>query len=384
MNPKTLLILGGYGETGRRLAHLLLAKTDVCLALGGRNLARAESLAAQLNVDFKGNRARGTRVDAAQPACLARAFDGVDFVIVASSTTEHTRQVAFAALAAGIDYLDVQFSMEKLRVLQSLRSEIESSKRCFITEAGFHPGLPAALVRYVSQCFDQLHVAEVASVIKIDWRTVSLSPSTAEEFVKEIMEYESLFYKSGTWTKARWAGIMDYRTFDFGGVFGEQYAVPMMLEEMRAIPELIPSIREAGFYIGGFNWFVDWLVLPLAMLALRISPNGAIKPMSRLMDWGLKAFSRPPYGVILKVQARGEKNGRDTKVNIWLNHHDGYMFTAIPVVACMLQYLEGPIRKPGLWMMGHLVNPDRLVLDMQRMGIKMSGPNENGGLNNDS
>jgi saccharopine dehydrogenase-like NADP-dependent oxidoreductase len=384
VNPKTLLILGGYGETGRRLAHLLLAKTDVCLVLGGRNLARAESLAAQLNADFKGNRTLGMRVDAAQPACLARAFKGVDFVLVASSTIEYTQQVAFAALAARIDYLDVQFSSEKLRVLQSLRSEIEKAKRCFVTEAGFHPGLPAALVRYVSQCFDHLHVAEVASVIKIDWRKVSLSPSTAEEFVNEMMEYESLFYKGGTWRKARLAGMMDYRSFDFGGAFGKQYAVPMMLEEMRAIPDMFPSIRETGFYIGGFNWFVDWLVLPFAMLALRISPNGAIKRMSRLMDWGLKAFSRPPYGVILKVEARGEKKGRDTEANIWLYHQDGYMFTAIPVVACMLQYLSGRIQKPGLWMMGHLVDPDRLVLDMQRMGIKMSGPINKGGSNHDS
>jgi hypothetical protein len=199
--------------------------------------------------------------------------------------------------------------------------------------------------------------------------------------VKGIMEYESLFYKGGAWTKARWAGMTDYRTFDFGGVFGEQYAVPMMLEEMRAIPDLFPSIREAGFYIGGFNWFVDWLVLPLAMLALRISPDGAVKPVSRLMDWGLKAFSRPPFGVILKVEAKGEKKGQDTEVSIWLSHQDGYMFTAIPVVACMLQYLEGRIRKPGLWMMGHLVDPDRLVLDMQRMGINMCGPNSKGGSN---
>lgn len=374
MNPKRLLILGGYGETGRRLARLLLAKTDVCLVLGGRNLARAESLAAQLNVDFKGNRVLGVRVDAAQPACLARVFDGVDFVIVASSTTKYTQPVALAALAAGIDYLDVQFSTEKLRVLQSLRGEIESAGRCFITEAGFHPGLPAALVRYVSQCFDQLHVAQVASVIKTDWRGVSLSLSTIEEFVKEMLDYESLFYTGGVWQKARWAGMMDYRTFDFGGPFGEQYAVPMMLEELRAIPDIIPAIRETGFYIGGFNWFVDWLVLPFAMLAMRVSPDAAIKSVSRLMDWGLKAFSRPPYGVILKVEARGAKQGRDTEVNLSLFHGDGYMFTAIPVVACMLQYLEGRIRKPGLWIMGHLVDPDRLVLDMQRMGIQMGGP----------
>jgi len=51
---------------------------------------------------------------------------------------------------------------------------------------------------------------------------------------------------------------------------------------------------------------------------------------------------------------------------------DGYELTAIPVVATLLQYLDGSARKPGLWMMGHLVKPIRLMMDMEKMGVKFT------------
>jgi len=41
------------------------------------------------------------------------------------------------------------------------------------------------------------------------------------------------------------------------------------------------------------------------------------------------------------------------------------------VTAAILQYLEGMGRRPGLWMMGHLADPRRLVTDMKRMGVKV-------------
>jgi hypothetical protein len=35
----------------------------------------------------------------------------------------------------------------------------------------------------------------------------------------------------------------------------------------------------------------------------------------------------------------------------------------------LLQYLEGSGRRPGLWMMGHLAEPVRLMKDMEKMGV---------------
>jgi saccharopine dehydrogenase (NAD+, L-lysine-forming) len=46
--------------------------------------------------------------------------------------------------------------------------------------------------------------------------------------------------------------------------------------------------------------------------------------------------------------------------------------TAIPVVAALLQVLDGTARRPGMWMMGHLMDPVRLMADMAAMGAAVS------------
>jgi len=369
MNPKTILILGGYGHTGRPLACLLLQETDVRIVLAGRSREKAEVAVAECNREYPGERASGRFADASDPAGLQGAFQGIDLVIVASSTARFAGNVATAALAAGIDTLDIQYSTQKIAALQSLAAEIEKAGLCFITDGGFHPGLPAALVRYAAGSFDSLERAVVGSVIKEDWAGLDLPEETILELLEELNDFQNLVFKEGVWKKTGMFGMQDFLRMDFGREFGTQYCAPMFLEEMRALPEMFPSLQETGFFVGGFNWFADWLVMPLAMVVNKAWPQGGLKPMGKLMNWGLKTFSRPPYGTLLKVEAQGVKNGQAKMFQVTLYHPDGYLFTAIPVVACLLQYLDGTGRKPGLWTQAHLVEPVRLMQDMQRMGI---------------
>jgi saccharopine dehydrogenase (NAD+, L-lysine-forming) len=85
--------------------------------------------------------------------------------------------------------------------------------------------------------------------------------------------------------------------------------------------------------------------------------------------WGLRNFTRPPYGTLLKLEASGQKDGQERKMSLQLYHPDGYMFTAIPTVACLLQILDGTARKPGLWCQAHIVEPGRFLEEMKRLGI---------------
>jgi len=365
---KTFLILGGYGNSGRLIAELLLKETDLKIIISGRDIEKAKALTYSLNQAYKGDRVSALRADASDYESLKSVFKKTDLVVVASSTTEYVGNAARAVIETGIDYLDTQLSTkEKLDVLKSLKTDMENTDCCFITDGGFHPGVPAALVRYAASNFDQIEKANIGSVIQLNWKEREFSKSTSLEMIEEFKNYQPIVYKNGSWIKLKWK---EYLKFNFRLEFGTRLCAPMYLEEMKALPAIFPSLRETGFYVAGFNWFIDYIGIPLVIIALAISEK-LTKPLSKFFEWGLKTFSKPPYGTMLTLQAAGLKNEKHVLLSITLFHKDAYMLTAIPVVACLLQYLEMGIRKPGLWFQAHFVDPKKFVKDIQRLGVQI-------------
>jgi len=355
---KTILILGGYGATGRLLTKHLLAQTDHQIIVGGRDLDKARAFAASL----QDPRLSTVQVDAVDPVSLRQALRGVDFLLVAAPTTHHARTVIRGALEANVDYLDVQYSDLKLEQLRLHEREIAENKLCFITEAGYHPGLPSALIRYAASKLDCVESAWTAGYLNVGNLPYT---EAVDELMEGFVHYQAQVYADGAWTRP---GKWEMRKFDFGQGIGVKTCYSMFFEELRLIPELYPTLRDAGFYIAGLNPLADLLVTPLVMLGLKIAPKRGIRPLGKLMWWAMNR-SKPPYRVVLKVEASGQLNGRPAKLEASIQHEDGYELTAIPVVALLMQY--DCIRRPGLHMMGHLAEPDRLLHDMERMGVKV-------------
>lgn len=376
MPPKTFLILGGYGNAGYPLSKLLLQFSDCRLVLAGRDPERAKVAAEHLNREFEGNRVSGMRLDAADGMRLRQAFAAVDMVIVAASTTRQVHTVATAALETGIDYLDIQLSTEeKLSALESLRGNIEEKGLCFITEGGFHPGLPAAMIRYAAMKLDRLFKANIGSLMKVDWGNRQFSDATigefTEEIVAEIAHPRPAIYRNQRWRQASMFSNRDYPKFNFGNSYGRHYCAPTFLEEMRLLPEMFPDLQETGFYVSGFNWFVDLVVFPPLMVAAKIHPRGKFRLLNSILLWGLRRFSKPPYIIMLQLECSGEKEDTPTDIKFRIFHEDAYLLTAAPVAACLRQYLDGAARKPGLWLMAHLVEPTHLLNDLKTMGINI-------------
>jgi len=362
----SILILGGTGSTGRLIAQHLLAHSNADVTIAARRLDRAQALADTLARQYPDRRVRAVHADASRAESLRRALAEQRMVVVAAPTTGYVENVARTCLDMGVDYLDIQLGANKLAVLQALAEDIKHRGCCFITEAGFHPGLPSALVRHAGA-----HLERMESAITLGYLNMGhdLPYSEAvDEVVESFKEYNGQIFTNGQWTKPRSYHV---RTLDFGGDIGRRRCYSMLFEELRPLPQMFPSLRETGFYMSGTHWVVDWVVMPITWAWLKLIPK-AVRPIGRFLWWGMGTFHKPPYRVELQVQAAGLRDGRPVTLRASVSHRDGYELTAIPVVATLLQYLDSSARKPGLWMMGHLIDPHRLIKDMEAMGVACS------------
>jgi len=358
-----ILILGGTGYTGRLIAQHLLEHSKADVTIATRHLDRAQAFADKLSQQYSDHRVEAIYADASQTDSLRQAFADKMMVVVAAPTTAYAEKVIRTSLEMGLDYIDVQLGAQKLALLQSLADEIEHAGRCFITEAGFHPGLPSALVRYAAA-----HLHSIESAITLGYLNMGKDLPYSEavnELLESFREYNGQVFKNGRWTKTN---SYEVRTCDFGGDIGRKRCYSMYFEELRPLPSMFPSLRETGFYISEMHPMLDWVVMPITLAWLKIVPK-AVRPIGKFLWWGMGTFHKPPYRVELQVKAAGLKDGRPVTVQASVAHPDGYELTAIPVVATLLQYLESLARKPGLWMMGHLIDPISLVKDLEKMGV---------------
>ena len=359
--PKTIIVLGAYGGTGRVLCRRLLQYTQAKVVLGGRSEEKLRQLQTALKHDFDSKRIRSVVADAADPASLERALRGVDMIIVASNTPQYVKDVATAALRAGVDYFDYHFKPDVLARLKQLQQKIESSGRLFITQGGFHPGLPAAFVRYAAPRFTTYRKALVAMAMSAELP----SPESAYDLVDELQDPHVTVYKNGQWKNASFS---DTESFDLGR-FGKQQCFPLEMPEMRLLPQMF-GLTDTGVYVAGFNWFIDYFVFPFAFILGKIKKGFGRHLIGRLMVFGFNRIPARARGVAFALEADGEYHKKLRHVRILADHEDAYDFTVLPVVACVKQYLKGALPQSGLFMMAHVVKPEQLIKDLKLMGIK--------------
>ncbi len=363
------------------LAELLLAFSDADVVVAGRDLGKAERAADELGAAYPG-RVTARCADARDAGSLGEAFAGVDLVAVAASVLAFADVVIETALRAGVDYFDLLLpGTVKHRALERLLPHIELAGRCFITDGGVHPGLSAPLIRVLTPAFGRLERADVGALLRVDWNAYRFSVSTIEEFVDELLGYRMEALRDGLWQRARWDDTM--RTFDFGPPFGRERCFVMAMNELRGLPEFIPSLRDGAFYVAGFNRVVDNIIMPLAYATVKPAPGVFGPPYARLLTWALKEYSRPPYGTVWQVEAEGvpagteqgdgsgKGAGRRRRAGLRLSHPDGYRLTAAAAAACLLQYFDGTLRAPGVHLQALAVDPARFLLDLLRMGASL-------------
>ncbi|MCM5556618.1 saccharopine dehydrogenase NADP-binding domain-containing protein [Pleomorphomonas sp. JP5] len=366
MARATIAILGGAGNTGRRLARLLARTGDYDLRLMGRTKASVDDAAARIAAET-GATLVGVRADSSDRAGLLTALSGADLVVSATSSAGNAPVVASAALTLGIDYFDTHLSSSsKWQALRAIEPDILRHGLQFVSDGGFHPGLPAAMIRRLASTVDLTHAPVYAS-FNVDWSRLSFGAGAAEDFVCELREMDPSAFVEGRWVRS-WRNARD---FDFGSPVGRQGTIAMGIEELRNLPDRFPHLKETGFYIGGFGPIIDYAVLPAAMLAALLPP---LRPLAAAGFFAaLKRWTRREEWTVLVCDGRGVREGTPTTVRLRVSHDDPYELTAIAAAACVRE-MVGAERRPGLLPQGLYVDPEIFFRHLEAMG---AGVNEN-------
>ena len=95
-----ILITGGYGEVGRRLAAELAARYPGAVIVAGRDLRKAAALTALL-----GHGSRPLQLDVGDWAAIEAALAGVGVVV--NCVADHDHHLLRAAIEYGLAYTDV-------------------------------------------------------------------------------------------------------------------------------------------------------------------------------------------------------------------------------------------------------------------------------------
>jgi len=363
MTKATIAILGGAGNTGRRLARLLARSGHCDLRLMGRTKTAVDDAAARIAAET-GATLIGVRADSGDRSELRAALSGADLVVSATSATRNASVVASVALELGIDYFDIHLSSPaKWQALRAFEPDIVRRGLQFVSDGGFHPGLPAVMIRQLSAAVDLSHAPVYAS-FGVDWSRLSFGPDAAWDFASELLDMDPSAFRDRRWRRSWRNG----RAFDFGPPRGRQQTIAMGIEELRPLPERLPHLVDTGFYIAGFGPVIDHIVLPLTMMAMLLPPLR--RAAAAAFFAALQRWTSHEQWTLLVCDGRGSRDGHPVSARMMVRHDDPYELTAIAAAACVLEMIGGE-RRPGLRPQALHVDPETFFTHIRRMGASV-------------
>ncbi|MEQ1863945.1 MAG: saccharopine dehydrogenase NADP-binding domain-containing protein [Micropepsaceae bacterium] len=355
MNTREILIVGGYGVVGRRIAAELAPDYPCRVVVGGRNLAQAEEAAAAI-----GHGVRGRKIDVSLPASIEAALEGVAVVI--SCIDQPGRLLLWAAVERALHYTDITPHLTELG-RGAAYDEIDAAARAsgarVVLGTGIVPGISNVIVRALADALGGADEIETALLLSASDVT---GPASFDYFLQELS-----------------------MSFDIRVDGQDRPARPF------SAPQLVEFPPPTGARLSYLFAFSDQVLYPRTMGARTALTRLAIEPAwlakllalivrsgaARLMatEWVRQVIARqrrnrPPSKdarFALRVDVR--RGGRLRSATLLGPAQADAAAAGAAGVARLL--IEGGIAKPGAWMPEQIVDPGPFLSRLASRGLKV-------------
>jgi hypothetical protein len=343
-----VLVIGGYGTFGGRLARLLADEPRVTLLLAGRSEAKARAFCAKVPSDSTLIPFRFDR-DGDLQAQLAEA--GADVVVDASGPFQaygrEPYRVAQACIAAGVSYIDLADGSDFVAGIGALDAQAKAAGVFVRSGVSTCPALTSAVVRRLAEGWSVVRSVS-AGIAPTPWSGIGLS------VVQGIAGYAGkpvTLVRGGRQTQA--PALVETRRV----TIAPPGATPLRnlhfslvdTPDLRTLPAMLPGLRDVWFGAGptpeslhrmlnGMAWLVRWRLIP------------TLAPLSPLFHQAINRLRWGEHRGGMFVAAAGEDAERRPVRRSWhlvAEGDDGPFIPSMAAEALIRKMLDGERPEPG-------------------------------------
>ncbi|MGA2646453.1 MAG: saccharopine dehydrogenase NADP-binding domain-containing protein [Candidatus Sulfotelmatobacter sp.] len=357
--PTTFGVIGGCGSTAKAVATELRRSTDKQILIGGRNLANAEAVAANLGVTVS-----AIRVDIRDAQSLEDFCGRCSIVVNCGGPVCQLQDlVAQAALRTRSHYVDVAGLTFVREGMMPHQQEIGDRGLSCVVSAGWLPGMSELLPAY-SFALAKTHMDAVQSMtIHVgdsgEWSNNALRD--AAWYLQNFGRRRPRYMHNGEWVRARVSEVLVEK--DIGGLMGHCLFATMSLPEMT---ETISRFK--GCDVRAYSY------LPSRRTAV-VGSLIALLPMPidlavRMLRPALRAQSLPVGGFnVVEIQGRGGSHGVLHRHQVTFERGREYWMNAIVVATVARLISEGGGVKPGVHFLVDAVDPTAFMEELRTVGV---------------
>jgi saccharopine dehydrogenase-like NADP-dependent oxidoreductase len=176
--PTGILVVGGYGVVGRRIAAHLAAEFPGRVLIAGRDEQRAAAVSVEI-----GEGTKPRRVDVNDPPTIERALDGVGTII--SCVAQREMHLLRASIGHGLAYTDVAPRLAFWEGAEKLSHEARKSGARIVLGAGLSPGISNMMAAQLAKTLGRMERLETAILLSLG---DEYGPDSLKHFVDALMQ----------------------------------------------------------------------------------------------------------------------------------------------------------------------------------------------------
>jgi saccharopine dehydrogenase-like NADP-dependent oxidoreductase len=301
----TVLVLGGYGFFGARIAEGLAPNPRIRLLIAGRDRSRALQLAQSLGLPDD----HAITLDAASPsfASTLRALRVDTLIHTAGPFQGQDYKVAADAIAAGVNYVDLADGRDFVAGIGALDEAARKNGVMVVSGASSVPALSAAVVDAYAAAFQRL------DSIRIGIGSGARAPGLAT--VRGVFGYcgEPIRrLENGVWVNTY--GWLDLTRYEFPAPVGRRWLGSCAVPDLELFPTRYKSVRtvtfHAGFASDVAHLFV-WAMAGLVKAGLLPTLTPLARPLNVLSGW-LEPFISDKGAMFVELEGVG-LDGQSTR-----------------------------------------------------------------------